>query len=411
MKLDKLETIDQLECFLDGSQGCTYEVLCTKAERYHWIQATLVRLQYHGLSKKEKGIVIRFLITISNYSRQQLTRLIQQYIKTGKLVCKQQPKRGFSRRYTDADIVLLAELDEIHETPCGAVIKKLCERIYRQTGNSQYERLASISASHIYNLRRSNAYHRKRRHFTKTQSKKSSIGERRKPNPMKQPGYLRVDTVHQGDQDKKKGVYHVNLVDEVTQFEISFSTEKISERYLLPGLKLALSKLPFEIRGFHSDNGSEYINKNVSELLDKLNIEFTKSRSRQSNDNALAESKNASVIRKHFGYSHISQEWASELNEAIHDPLYRYQNFHRPCFFPITEIDAKGKQKKKYLYENLMTPYEKLISLDGIEKHLKEHVSLESLHCFANEMNDSEAAKILQKSKIQMFAKIFRQTA
>jgi hypothetical protein len=156
-------------------------------------------------------------------------------------VRKQQTVRGFSRRYSDADIVLLAEIDELHETLCGPVTKSLCARAFAQ-GDQRFERLQFISASHIYNLRGSKCYQQQRRHFTKTKSRASKIGERRKPNPQRQPGYLRVDTVHQGDQDKQKGVYHINLVDEVTQFEVCFSVEKISEQFLVQGLADAIAK-------------------------------------------------------------------------------------------------------------------------------------------------------------------------
>jgi hypothetical protein len=102
-----------------------------------------------------------------------------------------------------------------------------------------------------------------------------------------------------------KGVYHINAVDEVTQWEIVGSVEQISEAFLLPMLKEMLAQFPFRIRGFHSDNGSEYINHLVAELLGKLLIEQTKSRPRHSNDNGLAESKNGAVVRKHMGaYAH-----------------------------------------------------------------------------------------------------------
>ena len=155
--------------------------------------------------------------------------------------------------------------------------------------------------SHLYNLRKSITYTRQRRHFEKTQPKPSKIGERRKPQPHGKPVYIRIDTVHQGDLDKQKGVYHINAVDEVTQFEVMFTVEKISEIYLIPALDQLLETFPFTVLGFHSDNGSEYINKRVAGLLEKLRIEFTKSRSRHSNDNALAESKNGAVVRKLFG--------------------------------------------------------------------------------------------------------------
>ena len=74
--------------------------------------------------------------------------------------------------------------------------------------------------------------------------------------------------VHQGDFDKKKGVYHINAIDEVTQFEVVLSVEKISESFLMPILEKLLSYFPFDVKGFHSDNGSEYINHNVSRLFE-----------------------------------------------------------------------------------------------------------------------------------------------
>jgi transposase InsO family protein len=166
--------------------------------------------------------------------------------------------------------------------------------------------------------------------------------------------------VHQGDLDRRKGVYHINSIDEVTQFEVVCTVEKISERYLIPALEQLLEDFPFQVLGFHSDNGSEYINKIVAELLEKLRIEFTKSRSRHSNDNALAEGKNGAVVRKLFGHTHIPQRWAPLINDFNQQYLNSYINYHRPCFFSETLTDHKGKQRKVYRYENMMTPYDKL---------------------------------------------------
>ncbi len=407
MILSDLTTIEQLEQFLQGSQTCAYTILSNKNERYRWIRKTLVQFHYMTLRKSDKGVVIRYIIQMSGYSRQQITRLIKQYTKTGKITHRQQTNKGFKRRYTDADIRQLAVLDELHQTPSGPVVKKLCERAYEIFNDVTFERLCAISSSHIYNLRESKTYQLNRRHFTKTQSKSVNIGERRKPQPNGAPGYLRVDTVHQGDQDKVKGVYHINLVDEVTQFEITCCVEKISEQYLVPQLIVMLSILPFKIRGFHSDNGSEYVNKVVAGLLNKLNVEFTKSRSRKSNDNALVEGKNAAVIRKQFGYNHIPQKWAGLINETVQMPLYHYLNFHRPCFFPTMEIDKKGKEKRSYKYENMMTPYQKLVSLPDIEACLKPDISLAGLKKIAHQMTDNESAMQLKKAKEKAFSLIF----
>jgi transposase InsO family protein len=406
MKLEDLKTIDQLSEFLSGTQVVAFSIILDKDECYRWIQAALYKFHYRKLGKQDKGVLIRYLMKISGYSRQQITRLITQYRKTGKCKRRQRTMAGFARKYTPQDIRLLAAMDERHDTPCGPAVKKLCERAYEVFGQMEYARLASISVSHLYNLRKSNSYTRQRHHFEKTRSKPSSIGERRKPRPDGKPGYIRIDTVHQGDLDKRKGVYHINSIDEVTQFEVVCTVEKISERYLIPALEQLLEDYPFQILGFHSDNGSEYINKTVAKLLEKLRIEFTKSRSRQTNDNALAESKNGAVVRKLFGHIHIPQRWAPLINDFNQQYLNPYINYHRPCFFSATLTDHKGKQRKVYRYENMMTPYDKLKSLPNAKDYLKPDTSFEILDNVAHQISDNAAADKLQKARRKLFKTI-----
>lgn len=406
MKLEDLKTIGQLTEFLSGTQAVAFSIISDKDDCYRWIQGVLYKFCYQKLGKPERGIIIRYLIKISGYSRQQITRLIAQYRKTGRLKRRQRTVAGFTRKYTPQDIRLLAAMDKRHDTPCGPAVKKLCERAVEVFGQREYATLATISVSHLYNLRKSTTYTRQRRHFKKTRSRPSSIGERRKPRPDGKSGFIRIDTVHQGDLDKQKGVYHINAVDEVTQFEVVCTVEKISEIYLIPALQQLLDAFPFTVTGFHSDNGSEYINKRVAKLLEKLRIDFTKSRSRHSNDNALAESKNGAVVRKLFGYTHIPQRWAPLINEFNQQYLNPYINFHRPCFFPETRIDHKGKQRKVYRYENMMTPYDKLKSLPHAKDYLKPDINFEILDEFAHQISDNQAADQLQKARQKLFKTI-----
>ncbi len=80
-------------------------------------------------------------------------------------------------------------------------------------------------------------YQRHRTKFRSTQSRQVPIGERRKPDPKGKPGYLRVDTVYQGNKDGKAGLYHITAVDTVTQWQVIGCVETISERHLLPVLR------------------------------------------------------------------------------------------------------------------------------------------------------------------------------
>jgi hypothetical protein len=212
-----------------------------------------------------------------------------------------------------------------------------------------------------------------------------------KPNPRGIPGFIRVDTVHQGDLNGKKGVYHVNLVDEVTQWEVVVAVEEISEHFLLPLLEVALREFPFKLSNFHSDNGSEFINYKVAALLEKLRVSQTKSRPRKSTDNGLVECKNGAIIRKEFGHWHIPGEHAPLINEFYQKYFVPYLNFYRPCHFPKKERDEKGKIKISYPLKDCKTPYQKLMSLEGWQSYL-ENTTPEELQKHATEKTPLQAA-------------------
>jgi transposase InsO family protein len=402
----QLHTLGQLLAFLDGTMAVDFAVAAD--ERYDFIARTLQRFGYHRLPRRSKGVVLRFLERVSGYSRQQLTRLVKRGGGQRPLIKRYCASRtSFARTYTSADVRLLAQTDTLHSTLSGLATKKLMERAYGVFGDARYERLAVISVAHLYNLRQRPVYQRLRQVWTKTRPVTVAIGERRAPAPHGQPGYLRVDSVHQGDRDGVKGVYHLNTVDCVTQYEAVATCERISEAFLLPVLAALLASFPFVIKGFHSDNGSEYINHEVANLLNKLLIEEqTKSRSRHCNDNAQAESKNGAIVRKHLGYSHIPQCFATLVNAFCGDHLNPYINFHRPCLFAETITDAKGRQRKRYPYRLMMTPYEKLKSLDPAEQFLKPGITFEQLDVQAGAISDNEAAQRLNDARVVLFKTI-----
>ena len=261
----RIKTLEQVRGFLAGTSGVELSI-SSKEECYRWIEQILIRLGYRNCGKAEKGLLLDSIEKVSGYSRIQVKRLVKQYIKTVRIERRHKANKGFTRKYTRADVRLLAHTDEIHGSLSGPAIKKICQRAWEVFGDGSYERLAGISVSHLYNLRQSKTYRNVRTHFDKTRPKASNIGERRKPNPQQgRPGHLRVDTVHQGDLNGIKGVYYINAVDEVTQYEIVCSVEGISERYLIPALAMQIAQFPFVISGFHTDNGSEYI-KNIMPL-------------------------------------------------------------------------------------------------------------------------------------------------
>src|ERR1700694_1672974 len=384
--------LEKIRGFLENDPGseCRTE---SRQELQGWIQATLVQQEYFHLKKKERGLVRRFLSQVSHLGSAQLTRLIRQYRREGAIRSQTKTRRRFPATYTLEDVALLAETDRLHQRLSGPATRCLFQRAWKQFGVARYDRLAQISVSHLYNLRRRDEYRRHCTQFTNTKPVHIDIGERRRPDPRDQPGYLRVDTVHQGDWEGAKGVYHINAVDAVTQWEVLGCVTRISEHYLLPVLEAMLHQFPFRLLGFHTDNGSEYINHTVAQLLKTLLVEFTKSRAAKSQDNALVEGKNAAIIRKHMEWGHIPGEHAELVHKFYTAHFNPYLNFHRPCGFATVTVDAKGKRRRIYKHANYATPYAKFKSLPKSETYLKPGHSFAQLDAIAQALSDTECAR------------------
>ena len=193
---------------------------------------------------------------MTGLSRAQLTRLIRQHRDTGRVEDRRgrPPAKPFERRYTAADIRLLAQVDATGQMSGPA---RACVAIRRRA--SAWRACPTAISTTCVSPRPTSAG-----------APRPSLGHR-VARSQRRPGFLRVDTVHQGDRDGSKGLYHINIVDQVTQWQHVGTVEAISERFLLPVLQALLSAYPFSVHGFHSDNGSEYINHQTA-------IEYKRSR-------------------------------------------------------------------------------------------------------------------------------------
>jgi transposase InsO family protein len=279
---------------LEGTQALEFRAAEDDEGRYRWIEAVLWRLDYRVLRRADRWTVLPYLQRLSGYSRAQITRLVRRW-DGGKPLVKNYgaPRHPFARLYTPVDVALLVDVDRAMGTLSGPATACVLRRQRDVFGDERFERLGSISVGHLYNLRNSALYRNQRVVQTKTHpTKNTKIGVRKAPAPEGRPGFIRIDSVHQGDLDGIKGLYHINAVDCVTQWQVVASVQTICEAHLLSVIEQMLAQFPFEILGFHADNGSEYVNHKVARMLEKLRIEFTRSRPRHSNDNGLAETKN-----------------------------------------------------------------------------------------------------------------------
>jgi transposase InsO family protein len=382
MNISPPKRISQIDKYLQLDEA-KFVITSTK-DAYKFIKHTTWNLYYKKLKKKEKGKVLKFLCIITGWSKSHIKRLVGLSIK-GKLHYKppQRNRTSFTKKYTTEDIALIAEFDN-------------------------YTRRSNANAL-IHNFRKTNLYRNCSQTFTRTNSVQNTIGVRTKPRPNGQPGFLRVDSVHGGDKNGKKGMYYVNFVDEVLQWEIVISVATITQTDLETLYREVLESFPFKIQNFHSDNGSELINDYLASILEDLHIKQTKSRPRKHNDNALVESKNGWVIRKHFGYIFRPKQSAEIVQEYLAVFFNRYLNYNRPCSFPNVTYKGNGKKIVKYPKDEYKTPYEKLKSVDPDGVYLKNGLTYKSLDRIALEYSDYEFVKIMNKEYKNMMKKFKNQ--
>ena len=392
----RITSIAQLKEFLNASQKVVVSLEQSPLEeKYRFIEKTLKQFSYKRLSRKEKRIVVAYLQKVTGYKHAQLFRLTKR-AENDSLKKSLYKRVNPNRIYTTTDVKLLEKTDEVHLRLSEDATKEILRREYQVFHDQNYQTISRISHSHISNLRHSPNY----RSFwiNHTKARQIPIGTTRPPENFGHSGSIRIDSVSQKD------VYHINSVDEITQWEVVFCVPQLSESCMLPALMEIFEQYPFEIFNFHSDRGHETINYLVADLLQRLLIKQTKSRSYHSGDNALVETKNGSVIRKNMGWEHINQKFCDPINDYYRNFFNLYLNFHRPCAFPTIITDEKGKRRKEY--NQYMVPYEKLKSLPLAGKYLKPGITFENLDTIAYSHSDNEFATIMRGEERKLFQKI-----
>ena len=269
LRTERIRTLDRLRAFLEGNEAADFQPT-HRDSAYALVRRTLVRFEYHGPREAGQGPGEADIEKVTGFSRSLVTRLIRQHRWTGHIRDHrgESPRPTLSRAATPPTTrPSWPRLTRAVGQLSGPATKVILWRMYHVYGDARFERLAQISNGHIYNLRRTRAYRTGRLTLRETRSTPVGFGMRRKPRPDGRPGFLRVDTVHLGDLGGRKGAYVINVVDEVTQFQHLGAVPRITQQFMVPVLKDLISAFPFTVRAFHTDNGSEYVNREVADLL------------------------------------------------------------------------------------------------------------------------------------------------
>ena len=394
IRADRLQSLVQVQEFLAGDET-TEPRTRTRAEAYRFIERTLQRFDYFRLGRGDKGLLRRLIARVTGLSRAQITRLLSQHRATGKLADhRRATRRSFARRYTKTDVELLAELDTLHGTPSGPAARVYCVRACHRFGDRRFERLADISNSHLYNLRRSAAY---RTHREKTPDPKHPVpwttGERWRPGPFEQPGHVRVVAALQPDLPGRRALYHLILVDEVTQFQFVQSVEDLAPPALGPCLATVREAFPFGLRGFHAGPGAETTSHTAAAVLRILRGAERSGPRAPGGGDAHGEPPQGAIVE--------------QVNAFARRVLAPYLNYHRLCFFRRRRSGPDGRRRdRRHRVADFMTPYDRLRSLPGATACLKPGTTFAQLDAMASAASDNEAARAASEAGARLLRSI-----
>ena len=383
-----------------------------------------IRPRYQKASKSEKMSILNEFCTVCKYNRKYAIRVLngRAYSKSH----RKPAKRGPKNRYDHPDLLkTLKHLWRLTNLPCSKRLKALiplwlpfypfylCESVK--------EDILNISPASIDRLMRP-----MRARFNKlglSTTKPGSILSKHIPVKTGQwdesiPGYLEADTIaHCGNSVAGMFVYTINCVDIATGWNAQRAVWGKGESGVIKAIHNIELTLPFRLRGFDCDNGSEFLNWHLYRHLThrKQAVQFTRSRPYHKNDNAHIEEKNWTHIRQYLGYQRFDKpELVDLLNELYTSQWYFYFNFFIPSVKLINKVRIGSKIIKKH--DIPKTPFQRLLESPTIPEQTKENLKKEfkkfnpfqlqkqmsdKIKNILNIVNNNSITEILRNSKNQ----------
>ena len=355
-----------------------------------------IQARYKKAKKKQKQIILDEFVALTGYNRNYASRVLRLYygkqigsIGKGKrkiryVISKDKKKKRDRKRIYGDDVKdVLKKIWAILDMPCGKrlapfipeIILKLEAFGEIEMKDTTRQKLHKISASTIDRL-------------LKPVKEKLRIGKGRsftKPGtllkhqiPIKTfsdwsdslPGYLEADLVgHDGGNGCGEFSFSINFTDVATCWDEPVAIKNKAQKWVVEATDTVRGRLPFEMLGIDSDNGSEFINNHFFAYCSDRKITFTRSRSYKKNDGCYIEQKNYCVVRRAVGYlRYDTDEELGILNE-----LYGYLRLYINFFIPVRKCASKVRQgsKTKKNYDVAKTPYRRVLEHDSIDDRIK----------------------------------------
>lgn len=328
--------------------------------------------QYKGATKRDKGLLIDHLQTLTGFNRSYAARAL----RTAKIapVKGQKAKRsnaGRKRYYGGAVLRDLKYIWAILDFPAGKRLAPFLPEIMlvlENHGELEFlpevrAKLLTISSSTIDRLL---ASERKRLKLKgRTGTKPGSLLKNSVPIKTfadwndTRPGFIEIDLVaHDGGNSRGDFAQTLDAVDVATGWTETRAVKNKAQKWVFEALQIISKAFPFHVLGIDSDNGAEFINSHLIRYCEKNQITFTRSRAYRKNDSCHVEQKNWSVVRKAVGYLRYDREEQLELLNQLYEMLRLYNNYFQPVL-KLTKKERQGAKVKK-TYDLAQTPYQRI---------------------------------------------------
>jgi hypothetical protein len=388
-----------------------------------------VARRYRKANKKMKTKILDELIALTGYHRKYAIHLVANWgerkeIRDGEGLImavagrSRRKRKARKKRYDEQVAEALVKIWIVYGCICGKRLRAVLEgqmEVLRKCRTFRFEeevweKLKRIRAATIDRLLKPERQkvELKGRSYTKPGSLvKHRIPIRRGSDwDERAPGYVEVDLVgHEGGNARGDFAFSLNVTDVATGWTEAVALKNKAQKWTFQGLLEVRKRLPMDLLGIDSDNGSEFINDHLYRYCEAERIMFTRSRPNRKNDNCYIEQKNYSVVRKYAGYfRYDTEEEVGVLNE-----LYGQVRLHVNFFLPSMKLVEKTRVGSKIVkkYDRPKTPYQRLLEAGALsaEAHRKLEREFQSLNPVGIQrkivmMQDNLERMVLRKQRL-----------
>ena len=363
--------------------------------------------RYRRSGKKGKGRILDEFVQVTGYNRAYARHVLRCsgrkiYAGARVYVGRAGPRAVRPREYDEKVLTVLKEVWKILDYICGkrlvAVLGETLERLEHfgeiEADAETREKLNRISAATIDRLLAAE----RKKYQLKGRSGTRPGSLLKKQIPMRtfsewderRPGFVEIDLVaHDGGHASGEYLQTLDVTDVYSGWTEMQAVKNKAQVWVFEALKEIRTRLPFEMLGIDSDNGSEFINHQLYRYSQREKITFTRSRPYRKNDNCFVEQKNYSVVRRHVGYQRLEGEQEQMILNDIYHYLRQYVNYFQPSM-RLASKERIGAAVKK-TYHPAETPYRKLLRSEHLTNEQKQKLTRRY-----NELNPSELKRRIE---------------